>query len=56
MADQSLEARWQKNEQELHRIANAPELDRIMLANREEELLAEQDHIEFELGRSGDSV
>jgi hypothetical protein len=30
----------------------APPLDRIMLEKREEQLLDEQDHIEFELGRN----
>jgi hypothetical protein len=47
----ALEAKWRANDAELNRIANAPPLDRIMLAKREDQLLDEQDHIEFELGR-----
>jgi hypothetical protein len=46
----ALEAKWRANDVELNRIVNAPPLDRIMLAKREEQLLDEQDHIEFELG------
>jgi hypothetical protein len=56
MTDQSidrdaLQAKWRANDAELNRIASAPPLDRIMLAKREEQLLDEQDRIEFELGR-----
>jgi hypothetical protein len=47
----ALEAKRRANDAELNRIVNAPSLDRIMLAKREDELLDEQDHIEFELGR-----
>jgi hypothetical protein len=47
----ALQAKWRANDAELNRIANAPALDRIMLARREEQLLDEQDRIEFELGR-----
>ena len=47
----ALQAKWRANDAELNRIANAPALDRIMLAKREEQLLDEQDYIEFELGR-----
>jgi hypothetical protein len=47
----ALEAKWRANDAEWSRIASAPPLDRIMLANREEQLLDEQDRIEFELGR-----
>jgi len=45
------EAKWKANEAELARIRSAPGLDRVMLAKREEELLAEQDQIEWELGQ-----
>lgn len=48
---EALEAQWRAIDGELNRIASAPPLDRIMLAKREEQLLDEQDHIEFELGR-----
>jgi hypothetical protein len=48
----ALEAKWRANDAELNRIVNAPHLDRIMLEKREEQLLDEQDHIEFELGRN----
>jgi hypothetical protein len=47
----ALEAKWRAIDAELNRIASAPPLDRIMLTKREEQLLDEQDHIEFELGR-----
>jgi hypothetical protein len=47
----ALQAQWRANDAELNRIVNAPSLDRIMLAKREEALLDEQDRIEFELGR-----
>jgi hypothetical protein len=47
----ALQAKWRANDAELNRITNAPPLDRIMLAKREDQLLDEQDHIEFELGR-----
>jgi hypothetical protein len=47
----ALEAMWRANDAELSRIASAPPLDRIMLENREEQLLDEQDYIEFELRR-----
>ena len=46
----ALEAKWRANDAELNRIVGAPPLDGIMLAKREEQLLDEQDHIEFELG------
>lgn len=45
-----LEARWRQNEAELQRLANAPGLDREIHASRIDELLGEQDRIEFELG------
>jgi hypothetical protein len=45
-----LEARWRKNESELCRLTNAPGLDRELNAARLDELLADQDSIEFELG------
>jgi hypothetical protein len=48
----ALEAKWRANDAELNRIASAPPLDRIMLEKREEQLLDEQDQIEFELGRN----
>jgi hypothetical protein len=47
----ALEAKWRANDAELSRIVSAPPLDRIMLVTREEQLLDEQDRIEFELGR-----
>ena len=47
----ALQAKWRANDAELSRIAKAPTLDRIMLTKREEQLLDEQDEIEFELGR-----
>jgi hypothetical protein len=47
----ALQAKWRANDAELNRIVNAPSLDRIMLAKREEALLDEQERIEFELGR-----
>jgi hypothetical protein len=47
----ALEAKWRANDAELSRIASAPPLDRIMLEKREDQLLDEQDRIEFELGR-----
>jgi hypothetical protein len=47
----ALEAKWRANDAELNRIVNAPPLDRIMLEKREEQLLDDQDRIEFELGR-----
>jgi hypothetical protein len=47
----ALQAKWRANDAELNRIVNAPPLDRIMLEKREEQLLDEQDHSEFELGR-----
>ena len=47
----ALKAKWRANDAELGRITTAPPLDRIMLEKREEQLLDEQDHIEFELGR-----
>ena len=47
----ALQAKWRANDAELSRIVNARPLDRIMLTKREEQLLDEQDHIEFELGR-----
>ena len=47
----ALHAKWRANDAELNRIVNAPPLDRIMLEKREEQLLDEQDYIEFELGR-----
>jgi hypothetical protein len=46
-----IEARWQANERELNRIYAAP--DREMLAARIDELEAEQDAIDFELGCDG---
>lgn len=45
-----LEIRWKANEAELNRINAMPGLDREMHAKREEELLAEQDRIEYEAG------
>jgi hypothetical protein len=48
----ALEAKWRANDAELSRITTAPPLDRIMLEEREEQLLDEQDRIEFELGRN----
>jgi hypothetical protein len=47
----ALEAKYRANDAELSRIKNAPPLDRIMLAKREDELLDERENIEFELGR-----
>jgi hypothetical protein len=47
----ALQTKWRANDAELNRIGRAPPLDRIMLAKREEQLLDEQDHIEFDLGR-----
>ena len=47
----ALQAKWRATDVELNRIAAAPPLDRIMLEKREEQLLDEQDRIEFELGR-----
>jgi hypothetical protein len=47
----ALQAKWRATDAELSRIVNAPPLDRIMLEKREDELLDEQDQIEFELGR-----
>jgi len=47
----ALDAKWRANDAELSRIVSAPPLDRIMLEKREDELLDEQDQIEFELGR-----
>jgi len=46
----NLESRWQRNETELRRLTNAPGLDRELNAARIDELLGEQDRIEFELG------
>jgi hypothetical protein len=48
---EALEAKRRANDAELSRIVNAPQLDRVMLAKREDELLDEQENIEFELGR-----
>jgi hypothetical protein len=45
-----LEARWRENESELRRLTNAPGLDRELNAAGIDELLGEQDSIEFELG------
>lgn len=54
---EELEACWQRNEAELNRIHVAPSLDREMLANRVEALLAGQDAIEFALRTdSGDGL
>jgi hypothetical protein len=47
----SLQARLAANEAELNRILAAPQLDQIMLAARVEELKADQDRIEFQLGQ-----
>jgi hypothetical protein len=45
-----LESRWQRNETELHRLTNAPGLDRELNGARIDELLGEQDCVEFVLG------
>ena len=50
LAMDDLTARWQGNEVELNRIHGMTRLDREFHAKREEELLGEQDAIEFELG------
>jgi hypothetical protein len=44
------EARWQRNESELNRIARMSGLDRELHAERAESLEAGQDEIEYELG------
>lgn len=46
----NLEAKWKEYEDELNRIARMTGLDQQLFGKREEELLAEQDKIEFELG------
>jgi hypothetical protein len=46
----SLEARWEANERELLRLAVMPLPEREFHANREDELLDEQDAIELQLG------
>jgi hypothetical protein len=48
---ETLEAKRRANDAKLAHIVNAPPLDRIMLAKREDELRDEQENIEFELGR-----
>jgi hypothetical protein len=45
-----LESHWQRNEAELRRLTNAPGLEREMHASRIDDLLGEQDRIEFEFG------
>ena len=45
-----LQSRWERNEIELRRLANSPGLDRELNSARIDELLGEQDRIEFELG------
>jgi hypothetical protein len=51
----SLETRWQRNEIELRRLANAPGLERELNAARIDELLGEQDSIEYALGSASPS-
>jgi hypothetical protein len=46
----NLEAKWKEYEDELNRIARMTGLDQQLFGKREEELLAEQDKIEFALG------
>ena len=50
MNRETLEQRWKGNESELERIAGMTPLDRQLFGKREEELLGDQDAIEFELG------
>jgi len=50
MNREALEQKWKANESELERIAAMTPLDRQVFGNREDELLSEQDAIEFELG------
>jgi hypothetical protein len=45
-----LQSRWERNEIELRRLANTPGVDRELNAARIDELLAEQNQIEDELG------
>jgi hypothetical protein len=45
-----LGTKWKENEDELNRIHAMNGLDQQLFAKREEELLAKQDAIEFELG------
>ncbi len=46
----ALEARWQANKRELGRIAAMPGPDREIHASEAEQLEAEQDPIEWQLG------
>jgi hypothetical protein len=46
----SLETLWESNERELLRLAVMSPVDREFHAKREDELLDEQDAIEFQLG------
>jgi hypothetical protein len=48
-----LESKWQANERELQRLAAMSPLDRELHAKREDDLLDEQDLIEFQLGFEG---
>ena len=47
---EALQAKWRANEAELIRLAAMTPLDREFHAKREDELLDEQDEIEFRLG------
>jgi hypothetical protein len=47
----ALEARWQANERELNRLNSLSGLNRETFGARIDELEAEQDAIEFELGK-----
>jgi len=50
MSREAFEQKWKANESELQRIASMTPLDRQLFGKREDELLGEQDAIEFELG------
>ena len=50
MDREALEEKWKANEAELERIASMTSLDRQLFGKQEDELLGEQDAIEFKLG------